>query len=42
MLRMTRETTGSTHGGKEECMQDFGGKEKKKETTRKKQTLVRG
>jgi hypothetical protein len=38
---MTGETAVSTHGGKEKCMQDFGGKEKK-ETTRKTQTLVRG
>jgi hypothetical protein len=25
----------STHGGKEECIQDFGGKARMKETTRK-------
>jgi hypothetical protein len=30
--------TGSTHGGGEECMLDFGGKARRNETTRKAQT----
>jgi hypothetical protein len=44
IIRMIKEDeTGkacSTHGGKEECILGFGGKARRKETTRKTQTSV--
>jgi hypothetical protein len=33
---------GSTQGGEEECIKDFGGKARRKETTKKAKTLVGG